>query len=285
MKKTILFGILLGAWLPWSQAADPSLISAIEKSGGLVLPWPGENDAWEVEYHLRGRDLEDDGLAPLAALKTVVSLNLRDTKITSDGLKHLSGLTQLKRLHLERTAVDDSGVTHLAKLNNLEYLNLYGTKITDKALTELKGLKNLKKLYVWQTEVTDDGVANLKEALPNLKIVKGVDLSKIVIVKKEEPKPEETLKWLAVGGPDKPPAKSKPGSFLIITFQNKSDKDVKLYWVDYGGGKKLYGEIAKGGERKQNTYSDAVWLVTDNQDKPLGYFVAGTKIALAVIPK
>ena len=43
--------------------------------------------------------------------------------------------------------------------------------------------------------------------------------------------------------------------------------------------------ISKGAERKQNTYSDAVWLVTDNKDKPLGYFVAGTKTALAVIPK
>ena len=122
-------------------------------------------------------------------------------------------------------------------------------------------------------------------ALVRLGSVKGVDLSKIVIVKKEEPKPEENLKWLAVGGPEKPPAKSKPGSFLIITFQNKSNQDVKLYWVDYGGGKKLYGEISKGAERKQNTYSDAVWLVTDNKDKPLGYFVAGTKMALAVIPK
>ena len=57
----------------------------------------------------------------------------------------------------------------------------------------LSSLKNLKQLYVWQTEVTDDGVTKLNKALPNLKIVKGVDLSKIVIVKKAEPKPEETL--------------------------------------------------------------------------------------------
>ena len=285
MKKLLIIGLLLGVGLPPGLAADKTVISAIEKSGGLVLPWPGEHDAWEVEFHLRGRDLEDDGLSAVAALKTVVALNLRDTKITSDGLKHLKGLAKLKRLHLERTAVDDAGVSHLTGLENLEYLNLYGTKITDKALDQLSSLKNLKQLYVWQTEVTDDGVTKLNKALPKLKIVKGVDLSKIVIVKKEEPKPEENLKWLSVGGPNKPPAKSKPGSFLIITFQNKSDQDVKLYWIDYGGDKKLYGEIPKGAERKQNTYSDAVWLVTDNKDKPLGYFVAGTKTALAVIPK
>ena len=82
--------------------------------------------------------------------------------------------------------------------------------------------------------------------------------------------------------PGETASKKQACSFLIITFQNKSNQDVKLYWVDYGGGKKLYGEISKGAERKQNTYSDAVWLVTDNKDKPLGFFVAGTKMALVV---
>ena len=266
--------------------ADDVVLDAIKKNGGLVLPHPGKADQWVVEFHLRGRELKDDGLRHVAALKNVVVLNLRDTQITSAGLLHLKNLTALRRLHLERTKIDDGGIGNLADLGNLEYLNLYGTKITDKALDKLSGLKNLKQLYVWQTEVTDAGVGKLKKALPGLRIVRGVDLSKIVVVKKTEPKkPEESLKWLPEGGSIKPPLKSKPGSFIIVTFQNKSDKNTKLYWVDYGGGKKLYGEIAKGQERRQNTYSDAVWLVTDDKDKPLGYFVAGTKEALAVIPK
>ena len=284
MKK-ILLSLLLIALVPSAESADKSLIGAIEKSGGLVLPWPGETESWEVEFHLRGRELTDEGLINVAALKTVIALNLRDTQITGAGLAHLKGLSKLKRLHLERTKINDSGINHLAGLHNLEYLNLYGTKVTDKALDQLIGLKNLKQLYVWQTKVTDAGVDKLKKTLPNLKVIRGVDLSKIVIVKKTEPKPEESLKWLPEGGPAKPPAKSKPGSFTIITFQNKNNKNIKLYWIDYGGGKKLYGEIAKGDERKQNTYSDAVWLVTDDKDKPLGCFVAGTKEASAIIPK
>ena len=284
MKK-ILLSLLLIALVPSAESADKSLIGAIEKSGGLVLPWPGETESWEVEFHLRGRELTNEGLINVAALKTVIALNLRDTQITSAGLTHLKGLSKLKRLHLERTKIDDSGISHLTGLQNLEYLNLYGTKISDKALDQLIGLKNLKQLYVWQTKVTDAGVDKLKKTLPNLKVIRGVDLSKIVIVKKTEPKPKESLKWLPEGGPAKPPAKSKPGSFTIITFQNKNNKNIKLYWIDYGGGKKLYGEIAKGDERKQNTYSDAVWLVTDDKDKPLGCFVAGTKEASAIIPK
>ena len=191
---------LVTSCIPSAQAADKSLIAAIEKSGGLVLPWPGETESWEVEFHLRGNDLTDEGLINVAALKTVIALNLRDTQITGPGLTHLKGLSKLKRLHLERTKIDDSGINHLAGLHNLEYLNLYGTKITDKALDQLIGLKNLKQLYVWQTEVTDAGVDKLKETLPNLKVIRGVDLSKIVIVKKTEPKkPEESLKWMPEG--------------------------------------------------------------------------------------
>ena len=120
--------------------------------------------------------------------------------------------------------------------------------------------------------------------MPGLKVVRGVDLSKVIAVKKPEPKPEDNLKWIVVATDVKPP-KSKPGSFTVVTFQNKRDHRIKLYWVDYGGSLKLYGEIDKGTDRQQNTYSDAVWLVTDEKDKPLGYFISGQKVALAVIPK
>jgi uncharacterized protein YigE (DUF2233 family) len=94
----------------------------------------------------------------------------------------------------------------------------------------------------------------------------------------------EELKWVVASGDVKPP-KSKPGSFTVLTFENKRSHRIKLYWVDYSGSLKLYGEINSGENRQQTTYSDAVWLVTDEKDKPLGYFVSGQKVALAVIPK
>jgi len=287
MKKSLfLTPILLIALLaaPQAEAADAAVLASLKKNGALVLPYPGKADHFEVEFHLRGRDLTDEGLADVAALKNVVTLNLRDTKITGAGLVHLKGLTQLTRLHLERTKIDDAGIANLASLQNLEYLNLYGTEVTDKALDHLAGLKNLKKLFVWQTKVTDDGVAKLKKAIPDIKIVQGVDLSKVVVVKEPEPKPEDNLKWVKVL-PDKNPPSSKPGTFTNIIFENKSGKKVKVYWMEYTGGRRLYGEIAPNGTRKQNTYSQAVWLVTDEKDKPLGYFVTTQKIAKAIIPK
>ena len=221
----------------------------------------------------------------MTRLGNVVELNLRDTKITSAGLVHLKGLAKLKRLHLERTNVGDEWIANLTKLTTLEYLNLYDTKITDKSLDHLAGLKKLRQLYVWQTEVTDAGIAKLKKALPAVSVVKGIDLSTVIPVAKEEPKPENELKWLPEGGDEKPPAKSVTSEFIFVRFINNRDKPAKLFWIDYGGKPKLYGVIEPGDQRRQSTYEGAVWMLAAQRDKPLGYFVTGREFARAIIPK
>ena len=277
--------LLIGTVLTLGHADDQVAIDSIKKNGGLVLPSPGRENHWDIQFQLRGRDLTDDGLADVARLGNVIELNLRDTKITSAGLVHLKGLAKLTRLHLERTNVGDEGIANLTKLTTLEYLNLYGTKITDKSLGHLAGLKNLRQLYVWQTDVTDAGIAKFKKALPAVSVVKGIDLSTIIPVAKEDPKPENDLKWLPEGGDEKPPAKSVTGEFIFVRFINERDKPVKLFWIDYGGKPKLYGVIEPGDQRRQSTYEGAVWMLADERDKPLGYFVTGREFARAIIPK
>ena len=285
MFRLLLIGTVLMLGQPLGHADDQAAIDSIKKNGGLVLPSPGRENQWDIQFQLRGRDLTDDGLADVARLGNVVELNLRDTKITSAGLVHLKGLAKLTRLHLERTNVGDEGIANLTKLTSLEYLNLYGTKITDKSLDHLAGLKNLRQLYVWQTDVTDAGIAKFKKALPAVSVVKGIDLSTIIPVAKEEPKPENDLKWLPEGGDEKPPAKSVTGEFIFVRFINERDKPVKLFWIDYGGKPKLYGVIEPGDQRRQSTYEGAVWMLADERDKPLGYFVTGREFARAIIPK
>ena len=285
MFRLLLIGTVLTLGHALGHADDQAAIDSIKKNGGLVLPSPGGENQWDIQFQLRGRDLTDDGLADVAKLGNVVELNLRDTKITSAGLVHLKGLAKLKRLHLERTNVGDEGIANLTKLTTLEYLNLYGTKITDKSLDHLAGLKNLRQLYVWQTDVTDAGIAKFKQALPAVSVVKGIDLSTIIPVAKEEPKPENDLKWLPEGGDEKPPAKSVTGEFIFVRFINERDKPVKLFWIDYGGKPKLYGVIEPGDQRRQSTYEGAVWMLADERDKPLGYFVTGREFARAIIPK
>ena len=262
--------------------ADDAAVESLKEVGGLALPMP--NGGWEVEFHLRGRDLTtDDALKRLSLLPEVVSVNLRDTRVSSAGLVHLKKLGSLRRLHLERTRVDDAGVAHLSGLSQLEYLNLYDTDVTDKALEHLTGLKNLKQLYLWKTKVTKVGAEKLQKTLPELRISRGVDLEKLVALKKPEPKREvEVLTWIP--STEKKPPKSTPGTFIEVNFRNSRSERIKLYWVDYGGGLKLYVEIDPGGVRRQTTYSGASWLVRDMKEKSLGYFRTGQKYATAVIP-
>jgi hypothetical protein len=264
-----------------TDAADADAVAAIEKLGGSVREIAANSEDRNVEFHLGGRELTDDGLALVAALKNVVALNLKNTQITSAGLVHLKGLTKLRRLHLEKTAVDDDGLVHLAGLTNLEYLNLYGTKISNKSLSQITSLKKLRRLYVWQTDVTDEGVAQLAKALPELKVVQGVDLSKLP--PPPPVKPPTPIKWIAAGGPQ--PPRSKNGSSTEVVFQNKSDRKVKIVWVGYDGNLRHYHDLNPGETKRQNTYADNTWVITDENDKPLGHFIVGSDVALAVIPK
>ena len=83
---------MLGGQAP-GQADDQVAIDSIKKNGGLVLPSPGGENQWDIQFQLRGRDLTDAGLADVAKLGNVVELNLRDTKITSAGSVSYTHLT------------------------------------------------------------------------------------------------------------------------------------------------------------------------------------------------
>ncbi len=177
---------------PVLTEAETTAIAAIRKSGGQVMELAQNDSHLDVAFHLADGKITDDQLAPLASLPQVAQLNLRGREITNAGLAHLKNLKGLVRLHLEKTKITDDGLSQLAGLENLEYLNLYGTEVTDAGLKQLEGLKKLKKLYLWQTKVTDAGVSGIKTALPELQIIRGVELAKPAEEKKpEEPKPEE----------------------------------------------------------------------------------------------
>jgi hypothetical protein len=282
MKITVrMLGLffLLGH-LGYKIYGNVEAVHSIKKLGGLVLGVAQDNAELEVDLHLGAREKADEALAHVARLQDVVSLHLGATRVTDAGLVHLKNLRELRRLHLEQTAVSDMGLMNLRGLDKLEYLNLYGTKISDKSVEHMKGLKGLKHLYLWQTKVTDQGVKQLQEALPLLQIERGADLTKIA-----QPLPpikRVDLKWI-VAGKTMPP-KSVYGTNISVIFENKSKKNIKLFWVSYEGDPKLYGEIAAGRTRDQNTYGSNTWLVCDEKEKPFGYFITGQKDARALIP-
>lgn len=93
---------------------------------------------------------------------------------------------------------------------------------------------------------------------------------------------KDSLKWIAVAGAGAP--KSNNGAYTTVVFENKLDHRVKLFWVGYDGNLKPYGAIDAGATYLQSTYSNNTWLIADENDNPLGYFTATSKIARAVIP-
>ena len=268
---------------------DESL-RAVRKLGARVKR---SGDGWSIDFHLRGRRVSDNDLRYLPAFRDrLVSLNLARTRVTSKGLVHLAGLRRLRRLHLEQTRVDDAGVKHLVKLERLEYLNLYNTRITDLALDQLARCKPLKRLYVWKTKVTEAGVERLEESRPKLKVVRGVDLAKLagqlaqLKIEREKPRKRVALEWVKVSSRSEAPARSGNGDNCEILFENKSKRPVKLFWISYGKGElKFYARLAAGATRKQNSYAKNAWLVTDDNDQPLGYFIVRPEDSRAVIPR
>jgi hypothetical protein len=76
--------------------------------------------------------------------------------------------------------------------------------------------------------------------------------------------------------------RSRGDKEVWIVFQNDLKKAVK-YWYVEGEENELYGEMQSGERRPQQTFAGHVWLITDKDDKPLGYFVVGGVKAMAHI--
>ncbi len=61
--------------------------------------------------------------------------------------------------------------------------------------------------------------------------------------------------------------KSTSGDFeTTIKFVNKSERAVKVYWIDYDGNRKLYGTVKDGESYEGKTYLTHPWLITDADD-------------------
>jgi len=75
---------------------------------------------------------------------------------------------------------------------------------------------------------------------------------------------------------------SRGNKDVRIVFQNDLENVIK-YWYVEGEENKLYGEMQPGERRPQQTFTGHVWLITDEDDKPLGYFIAGGVDATARI--
>ena len=75
-----------------------------------------------------------------------------------------------------------------------------------------------------------------------------------------------------------------PISFpVLIVFVNRSRETRRIYWLDFKGGRELYGEVKPKATFEQQTYVGHPWLVTDTLENALGvYYPDGQKRVVVV---
>jgi len=77
--------------------------------------------------------------------------------------------------------------------------------------------------------------------------------------------------------------RSADGVVTAIRFRNETGRPLQFHWIDAEGNRKLYGVLAPGETRDQETFSTHVWLITDAEGRALALYVAGPKPGTAVI--
>jgi dipeptidyl-peptidase-4 len=80
-----------------------------------------------------------------------------------------------------------------------------------------------------------------------------------------------------------PRPSTRTGDETLITFINRTDGDVQVYWIDSEGERRYYATVRAGQHHQQHTYAGHVWLVTDRDGKNLAVFVAAEEAGDAVI--
>jgi hypothetical protein len=100
--------------------------------------------------------------------------------------------------------------------------------------------------------------------------------------KEDSKKKAAPLAWRKPTG-DKLPVSKPEGGLFNLRFYNKRNHAVKLFWISPNNKREFFSEILPEASVAQSTRAGAVWLVTDSQNKELGYFVANKTSTRALI--
>jgi dipeptidyl aminopeptidase/acylaminoacyl peptidase len=68
-----------------------------------------------------------------------------------------------------------------------------------------------------------------------------------------------------------------------VTFENRLDEPVKIFWIDPDGNRVGYGNLSAGEKRTQHTFAGHFWLVTTMDTNPIAVFEAEETPAQAII--
>ncbi|MGB7324251.1 MAG: prolyl oligopeptidase family serine peptidase [Rubripirellula sp.] len=82
---------------------------------------------------------------------------------------------------------------------------------------------------------------------------------------------------------DVPARSGNQGPETEICFNNQTDHEVEILWVQPDGERQAYGKISPGKQRYQHTFSGHVWIVVDTNDRDLVGVVAGPQSRNVII--
>jgi len=122
------------------------------------------------------------GLAELAKLNQLQMLTFRSCPIKGADLTGLTSVATLRNLILQERGssanpnrIDKLGFRAIGQMQNLENLGLDNLSISDEAAGELKNLKQLKMLSLFNCQISYAAINNLRQALPQCKLVVAKD--------------------------------------------------------------------------------------------------------------
>ncbi len=69
-------------------------------------------------------------------------------------------------------------------------------------------------------------------------------------------------------------ASLRTGEETSITFINRTEGEVRIFWLDPDGRRQGYGSLEPGGSRNQHTFAGHRWLVVDRDGRDIGLFEA-----------
>src|SRR5262245_12347115 len=82
---------------------------------------------------------------------------------------------------------------------------------------------------------------------------------------------------------DAPRASTRTGPETSLTFINRTQGEVELFWLNTEGERQSYGKLNAGAEREQHTFAGHVWLAVNEQGRTVSVFQAEEKGGTAEI--
>ncbi|WP_214073053.1 hypothetical protein [Mucilaginibacter sp. dw_454] len=70
---------------------------------------------------------------------------------------------------------------------------------------------------------------------------------------------------------------------VYIMFTNNTNQKLKLFWIDYLGKARPYGELSPYNKSIQKTFAGNVWKVTNPEGKVIGFYTTNAPYAMATI--